>query len=152
MRKNARKARSKVSPVALALVLDSTRKLVGEITIKAHLTPDGMKDLDLIAQFAFIIGLGAEVSLALGDDLARTKRLHSALRTLVGMAVDGGHWQAAQSARLHDLTMEGNWLFLKHPKQGWQAYPGALELSDRIGSGKATMGDVAGAEIYAEAA
>ncbi len=123
--------------------------LLADIAIKAHLTADGQVDRDLIANLAFIIGLGAEVSVRLDNDLDRTKRLHAALRTLLAMSVDGGRWQAAQTSRLYGLAKEGQALAIDHVNLGMQAHPAASALSARIAEGVATMADVAGAEVYA---
>lgn len=141
----------KTNPILRAVVIEGMRKTLGDIAIKGHLTPDGGIDPILIAEYAFVIGLGADVSIAMGDDEARTRRLHSALRTLVGMSVNGGRWQAAQAARMYDLAVEANKLAIDNVDLAIPLYPGATHLSDAIGAGKARMDMVAGAEIYAEA-
>ena len=127
------------------------RKTLADIAIKAHLTPDGEVDRFLIAEFAFVIGLGAEVAIAMQDE-QRARRLHSALRTLLGMSVNGGRWQAAQSARMYELACEANKLAIDNVDLALPRYVGARNLSDAIAGGTARMDDVAGVEIYAEAA
>ena len=147
-----KKRKTKTNPVLRAVVTEGMRKTLADIAIKAHLTPDGGIDPILIAEFAFVIGLGAEVSFAMDDDEARTRRLHSALRTLVGMSVNGGRCQAAQSARMYELACEANRLAIHNVDLALPGYVGAQKLSDAIAAGKARMEDVAGVEIYAEAA
>ena len=149
-RRPVRLAGSKRSPVTAAVEQRRTRRMVDDIGIKAYLTPDGGIDHELIAQFVFLIGLGAEVSMNLADDVARTKRLHAGLRTLVGMSVDGGRWQAGQTTRMLELAREAQALSIRHELIAIPLYPFAAELSDRVASGKATMADVAGAEVYQE--
>ena len=143
------KRRSRENPIARAVAKRRMGSLLADIAIKAHLTADGQVDRDLIANLAFIIGLGAEVSVRLDNDLDRAKRLHAALRTLLAMSVDGGRWQAAQTSRLYGLAKEGQALAIDHVNLGMQAHPAASALSARIAEGVATMADVAGAEVYA---
>ena len=146
-----KKRKSKTNPVLRAVVTEGMRKTLVDIAIKAHLTPDGEVDRFLIAEFAFVIGLGAEVAIAMQDE-QRARRLHSALRTLLGMSVNGGRWQAAQSARMYELACEANKLAIDNVDLALPRYVGARNLSDAIAAGTARMDDVAGVEIYAEAA
>lgn len=146
-----KKRKSKTNPVLRAVVTEGMRKTLADIAIKAHLTPDGGIDRVMIAEFAFVIGLGAEVAIAMQDE-QRARRLHSALRTLLGMSVNGGRWQAAQSARMYELACEANKLAIDNVDLALPRYVGARNLSDAIAAGKARMEDVAGVEIYAEAA
>ena len=145
-----KKRKSKTNPVLRAVVTEGMRKTLADIAIKAHLTPDGGIDRVMIAEFAFVIGLGAEVAIAMQDE-QRARRLHSALRTLLGMSVNGGRWQAAQSARMYELACEANKLAIDNVDLALPRYVGARNLSDAIAAGKARMEDVAGVEIYAEA-
>lgn len=146
-----KKRKSKTNPVLRAVVTEGMRKTLADIAIKAHLTPDGGIDRVLIAEFAFVIGLGADVAIAMQDE-QRARRLHSALRTLLGMSVNGGRWQAAQSARMYELACEANKLAIDNVDLALPRYVGARNLSDAIAAGNARMEDVAGVEIYAEAA
>ena len=146
-----KKRKSKTNPVLRAVVTEGMRKTLADIAIKAHLTPDGEVDRFLIAEFAFVIGLGSEVAIAMQDE-QRARRLHSALRTLLGMSVNGGRWQAAQSARMYELACEANKLAIDNVDLALPRYVGARNLSDAIAAGNARMEDVAGVEIYAEAA
>ena len=146
-----KKRKIKTNPVLRAVVTEGMRKTLADIAIKAHLTPDGEVDRFLIAEFAFVIGLGAEVAIAMQDE-QRARRLHSALRTLLGMSVNGGRWQAAQSARMYELACEANKLAIDNVDLALPRYVGARNLSDAIAAGNARMEDVAGVEIYAEAA
>ena len=146
-----KKRKSTTNPVLRAVVTEGMRKTLADIAIKAHLTPDGEVDRFLIAEFAFVIGLGAEVAIAMQDE-QRARRLHSALRTLLGMSVNGGRWQAAQSARMYELACEANKLAIDNVDLALPRYVGARNLSDAIAAGNARMEDVAGVEIYAEAA
>ena len=146
-----KKRKSKTNPVLRAVVTEGMRKTLADIAIKAHLTPDGEVDRFLIAEFAFVIGLGADVAIAMQDE-QRARRLHSALRTLLGMSVNGGRWQAAQSARMYELACEANKLAIDNVDLALPRYVGARNLSDAIAAGTARMDDVAGVEIYAEAA
>ena len=146
-----KKRKSKTNPVLRAVVTEGMRKTLADIAIKAHLTPDGGIDRVMIAEFAFVIGLGAEVAIAMQDE-QRARRLHSALRTLLGMSVNGGRWQAAQSARMYELACEASKLSIDNVDLALPRYVGARNLSDSIAAGKARMEDVAGVEIYAEAA
>lgn len=144
--------RSRVNPVARAVAKKTMGDQLRDLAIKAHMTQDGEIDQDLLGQFAFVIGVGAQVSLTLGGDIPRTKRMHAALRSLVAASVDGGKWPGAQSAHLYDVAKEACKLAIDRVDLGLDAYSDACFISDRIRSGTATMNDVRGAEIYKEAA
>lgn len=144
--------RRKTSPVAKAVAKQRMGDLLRDLAIKAHLTAVGQVDRDLLAQFAFVIGIGAEVSIKLDDDLTRTKRMHSALRDLLAASVNGGVWPTGLTERLYDVAYEATELSIEHVELGMAAHPSAVYLSGRIGNGTAVMSDVVGAEIYREAA
>ena len=144
----ARLNRSRENPIARAVAKQRMGALLRDIAIKAHLTADGAVDRDLLANFVFIIGVGAEVSMQL-PDVARTKRLHGALRTLLAMSVDGGGWQAGQTSRMYALAKEAQTLAIDHVGLGMGVSHGASVLSQRVKDGVATMADVVGVEIYA---
>lgn len=144
--------RRKTSLVAKAVAKKAMAAHLADLAIKAHLTADGQRDRDLLSQFAFILGLGAQVSINLGNDEARTKRLHAALRDVLGMSVSGGCWKSAKTSRLYELAQEATALAIDNVDIGMDAHPSASCLAARIQSGVATMADVAGAEIYREAA
>ena len=145
-----KKRKNKTNPVLRAVVTEGMRKTLADIAIKAHLTPDGGIDRVMIAEFAFVIGLGAEVAIAMQDE-QRARRLHSALRTLLGMSVNGGGGKLLNRPACTTWRARlTSWRLIT-----WRALPryvGARNLSDAIAAGKARMEDVAGVEIYAEAA
>lgn len=152
MRKRCKRTVRASNPVQVAMAKESMKSTLRSISLRAYMTQDGECDLDLISQLAMVIAVGAEVSIKLDADLIRTKRLHSALRTLIAMAVNGGAWQASQAPLMHQVAEESHALSMANVAIALGVYPGALYLCDRIASGKAEMADVAGAEIYAEAA
>lgn len=142
------RTRLRVNPVARAVAADKLRKSLEDSSLRAHFTDDGQEARKLLSDYAFILGLGLETSFSLNDDLDRTKRIHSGLRTVLGMSVDGGKWIASQTVRLHLLAMEATTLAINHMELSMPAYELACSLSARVGLGIAKLSDVAGAEIY----
>lgn len=141
-----------INPVAKAVAKQGMRKHLSDIAIRAYMTEDGQSDRELLSMLAFVIGLGAEVALALPEKLDTAKQMHAALRDLVSMSVDGGRWRANQATRLHDLALQACALAIDYVDIAMPRYGGAVYLADRIKIGVAAMSDVAGAEIYQDQA
>lgn len=148
MRKRSRrKVRRATNPVNMAVARWDIGQAMGDIAIRAYLTQDQATDRDLIAQLAFVIGIGADVAANLpGYPSARA--MHGALRTLLSMSVDGGRWQASQARLMHEIATEASQLAITHAGLAQTMQGAALHLSHRIATGTATMDDVVGAEIY----
>ena len=71
------KRRLKRNPVEVAVVTAMMRDMVRTLAMRSHMLEDGEDVRDLLTEYTFVLGLGAQTSLVLNDDLARTKRLHA---------------------------------------------------------------------------
>lgn len=146
--KKRRTVRAKSSPVKAALELAVVRDSMKSLAIRVYLTEDGEVDRDLLSQLVFLIGLGADVAMNVPGPIERAKAMHAALRTLLGMSVNGGRWQASQARLMHFIATEATELSMRHKVVGLQLKDAAVHLATRVARGEATMADVAGAEIY----
>jgi hypothetical protein len=143
------------SPVGRAVIakeeIDSVTALMTYMTsvsVRIYLTADGERDTKLLANLALVLGVGAEVALALVPHHPETKRLHAALRTVLQFSVDGGRWQNSQAKVLHEAAQLATEVFLAQPVFGTRVFPGAFELAEKVRNGTARMSDVVGPEIY----
>ncbi len=141
------KRRLKKNPVEMAVIKALMQDMVRTLAMRSHMLEDGEDVRDLLTEYTFVLGLGAQTSLVLNDDLARTKRLHAALRTVLGMAVDGV-WIPAQSVRIYELAKEGIDLAVRHNHIAVDHFQDARWLAARVMTGLVTMDDVSGVEIY----
>ena len=143
------------SPVGRAVIakeeLDSVAALMTSVTgisTRVYFTQDGECDRLLLSHLALVLGVGAEVALALAKHHPESKRLHAAVRTVVQMSVDGGRWNSTQAKILHEAAQLATEAFLAQPPLGARAFPGVFELAEKVKNGTARMSDVAGPEIY----
>lgn len=141
------KRRLKRNPIEIAVVTEMMRDMVRTLAMRSHMLEDGDDVRDLLTEYTFVLGLGAQTSLVLNDDLARTKRLHAALRTVLGMAVKGV-WIPAQSVRIYEMAKEGIDLAVRHNHIAIDHFQDARWLAARVMTGLLMMDDVTGAEIY----
>ena len=118
------------------------------VNVRIYLTADGERDTKLLSHLALVLGVGAEVAMALMPRHPETKRLHAALRTVMQFSVDDGRWQSSQAKILHEAAKLATEIFLERPILSTHVFPGAFELAEKVRNGTARMSDVAGAEIY----
>ncbi|WP_029524839.1 hypothetical protein [Polaromonas glacialis] len=143
------------NPVGRAVIakeeVDSVTALMTSVTgisTRVYFTQDGDCDRLLLSHLTLVLGVGAEVALALAKHHPESKRLHAALRTVVQMSVDGGRWNSTQAKILHEAAQLATEVFLTQPAHGARTFPGVFELAMKVRHGTARMADVAGAEIY----
>ncbi len=143
------------SPVGRAVIakeeLDCVAELMTSVTsisTRVYFTEDGECDRLLLSHLTLVLGVGAEVALALAKQHPESKRLHAAVRTVVQMSMDGGRWNSSQAKILHEAAQLATDAFLAQPPLGKRAFPGVFELAEKVRNGTARMSDVAGAEIY----
>ncbi|WP_422015224.1 hypothetical protein [Roseateles sp.] len=122
------------------------------VGIELFMTSDGETARGLVSHLAWIVGIGAEIAAntAPGSDLAR--RQHAMLRNLVQIATEGCAWRAALAEQIWTAAQEGHDLMVRHPTLGLAVLAGADHLAARVAAGDVCISDVAGAEIYREAA
>lgn len=143
------------SPVGRAVIakeeVDSVTALMTcmtSVSTRVYFTQEGEQDTRLLSHLALVLGVGAEVALALAKHHPESKRLHAALRTVVQMSVDGGRWNSSQAKILHEAAQLATEVFLTQPAHGARTFPSVFELAKKVRHGTARMSDVAGAEIY----
>lgn len=151
----ARFVAAHASPVGRAVIakeeLDSVAELMTSVTgisTRVYFTVHGECDRLLLSHLVLVLGVGAEVALALAKHHPESKRLHAAVRTVVQMSVDGGRWNSTQAKILHEAAQLATEAFLAQPTLGARAFPGVFELAAKVKNGTARMSDVAGPEIY----
>ena len=131
--------RALASPVARAIAkrelqaLHSQMAAIGDRCLQvAHES----EQRELLANLAFMIGVGAEVAAVakvLGDNRAG---LHQSLAEVVRMASDGCRWNADWAAQLQlalDVSAE---VMMENAHRAMQVLPGARALADDIRAGR----------------
>lgn len=143
------------SPVGRAIARAETARRLAELhrhivsfNVSIYLADDGAPAAELLANLAWILAIGTQVSLQNATDQSDTRRIHAALRTVVQMSVDGGRWQAGQARVLHEAAELAKVVVLAHNDQALAAIENAAWLAGRIQRGQARLTDVAGSEIY----
>lgn len=139
-------------PVATAVAISRMRNHMRTVGIEVFMTQDGDEARGLLSHLAWVIGMGSEISAHLGPGSDQARRLHITLRNLVHLACHGCTWRADLAEPIWSAALESNDLLIKHPSIGLAVGPGADYLAERIKSGQVRMTDIAGAEIYKEAA
>ena len=150
-----RRPMAAASPVGRAVAKAKTARDLADfdaymrkISLKVYLTDDGEPCANLLASLAFALGVGAGVAVSLAPDEPETRRIHAAMRTVLQMSVDGGHWKANQAKILHEAAELAKTAFITWPHAGAEMFDAAAYLSNRVLTGTARMSDVAGAELY----
>lgn len=134
-------------PVATAVAKAQMASHMTTVSIAIYMTADREPARDLLAHLGWVIGIGAEIAAVVAPGMAQAKRLHAALRTVVQLSTDNA-WQAAQAGVLSDAATEAKDLLIAHAGIGFELIPSGDYIAARIRDGIASLGDVAGAEIY----
>lgn len=143
-----RRNKAVVSPVGLAVARQKLKAYMTELHVKVYLTDDGAQDLVLLSRLAWVLGMGLQLAHAYRPGTPEVKQIHAALRALVQLRMDGGHWPAAQAKVLHEaaraaeVVMTGCW------KHAGAAIEDANFISQAVLDGSARLHHVAGAELY----
>lgn len=135
-------------PIAKAIAANKVTKQVREIRTRIYALQEGADARTLLTALGWLVSVGAEIAHATKPGSPTARRLHGALRQLVQMAAGGGRWQTAMAAPFYDAAVDAQTLLLRHPDIGLVMAPGATHLSTLIETGKATLANVAGAELY----
>jgi hypothetical protein len=128
-------------PVATAVAKAQMASHMTTVSIAIYMTADAEPARDLLAHLGWVIGIGAEIAAVVAPGLAQ------ALRTVVQLSIDNA-WQAAQAGVLSDAATEAKDLLVAHAGIGFDLIPSGDYIAARIRDGVASLGDVAGAEIY----
>ena len=107
----------------------------------------GCEQRELLANVAFIVGVGAEVAAVVqvtGDNRAG---LHQALAEVVRMACDGARWDAGWAAQLSLALEVSAEVMLQDAVRATAVAPGAQELAADVRAGRVRMDAVAPLEL-----
>lgn len=133
----------------IAEIEDATRSRIRTTRIAIYGIEDGAEVPDDLAELAWHLGLGASIALQLrGAADPRTRRLHGALRSVHGMALNGCRWDAALAAAIELAIGESADLIAANPKLAIGMRCSADWIGHRIQTRTTEPGDIAGAELY----
>lgn len=131
-----RKADPLQSPVGRAVALQALRQDMLSIGIKCFMAPHGSEQRELLAQLAFMLGIGAEVAAAVPVLGNNREGLHQSLAEVVRMACNGCRWDDAWAAQMQLALEVSAELMLEHPRQAMLVIPGAKGLAKDIEAGR----------------
>ena len=100
----AKEERALRSPVARAIAKREIQELhrqVQEVALVCLAVEHGTEQRELLANLAFMIGIGAEVAAAVPVQGDKRAGLHQSLAEVLRMACDGGRWDESWAAQLH---------------------------------------------------
>ena len=137
------------NPVAKAIAVRQIQQHLRTVQTLAYVLEDGEPAADQLGHMAWILGLGSEVAVSIGDE--RCRQLHGALRTVHGMALSGYCWQARLAPPIDAALGHAAHLITQHSDIAWTMLAGAEWLAHRISTRTTAAADVAGAELYAQA-
>lgn len=143
-----RHAMIKSNPIAVAMAKHKMRSHLRTISIEIFLLQEGEFAKGLIAHIAWVIGLGAEIAAQTNPGSAQAKRLHSMLRNVVQLAIDGCTWRVELAEPIHQASQAAGDLLMKHADLAMACVPDADYIASRIDNAEIQMSDIAGAEVY----
>lgn len=135
----AKEERALRSPVARAIAKREIQELhrqVQEVALVCLAVEHGTEQRELLANLAFMIGIGTEVAAVVtvqGDNRAG---LHQSLAEVLRMACDGGRWDESWAAQLHlalELSAE---LMMDNTHHAALVLPGARGLAADVKAGR----------------
>lgn len=132
----------------LADGIDAWHDELRDIQLRLYGMVDGGEATEMLALLGCLLGAGAQMSLELHGTDARTRRLHGALRTVVGLCLQGYVWRAPLATALEAAVQEARDLLISNPVHGMRCMPAAQHLSHLIRQHAVTADAVVGAELY----
>ena len=135
----AKEERALRSPVARAIAKREIQELhrqVQEVALVCLAVEHGTEQRELLANLAFMIGIGAEVAAVVpvqGDNRAG---LHQSLAEVLRMACDGGRWDESWAAQLHIALEVSAELMMDNTHHAALVLPGARELAADVRAGR----------------
>jgi hypothetical protein len=139
-----------MNPVARAMHRAQALSLLKELQIELYLQEDGSDGSVLLGNASWVIACGAELALRSGDN--RLRRLHGALRTIMQLCLDGYVWRTSFVPMIDQAVTDSHDLIVRNERLLIDAMPGANYVAARVRSRSVDGTEVAGAEIYREAA
>lgn len=135
-------------PAARALARSELASMMRTLRIELYQLQAGNDARKALGQLTLMLSLGAEVAAHTQPHSSDARRLHSMLRTVIGLAVDGCRWEPQHAAVLDDAAQLAHHLVRCHEVLAGQRLPGAMALRAAVEDGTIRLDDVAGAEIY----
>ena len=135
----AKEERALRSPVARAIAKREIQELhrqVQEVALVCLAVEHGTEQRELLANLAFMLGIGAEVAAVVpvqGDNRAG---LHQSLAEVLRMACDGGRWDESWAAQLHIALEVSAELMMDNTHHAALVLPGARELAADVRAGR----------------
>ena len=134
-----RQQRALASPVARAIArreVLAMQATVRGLALACMYADHGSEQRELLANVAFIVGVGAEVAAVVPVAGDNREGLHQALTVVVRMACDGGRWDDSWAAQLHlalELSAE---LMMDNTHHAALVLPGARGLAADVKAGR----------------
>lgn len=141
-----RQQRALASPVARAIAraeVMTMQATVRGLALACMYAEHGSEQRELLANLAYIVGIGAEVAAVVpvaGDNRAG---LHQALAEVVRMACDGARWDAGWAAQVSMALEVSAEVALEDAARAMAVAPGAGELAADVRAGRVRMDAVA---------
>ena len=135
----AKEERALRSPVARAIAKREIQELhrqVQEVALVCLAVEHGTEQRELLANLAFMIGIGAAVAAVVtvqGDNRAG---LHQSLAEVLRMACDGGRWDESWAAQLHLALELSAQLMMDNTHHAALMLPGARGLAADVKVGR----------------
>ena len=135
----AKEERALRSPVARAIAKREIQELhrhVQEVALVCLAVEHGTEQRELLANLAFMLGIGAKVAAVVpvqGDNRAG---LHQSLAEVLRMACDGGRWDESWAAQLHVALELSAELMMDNTHHAALVLPGARELAADVKAGR----------------
>ena len=139
-----------VSPVGMAVARQKLTSYMTELQIELYLTDDGTPSRRLLSRLTWVLTMGFQLAFAYQRETPSVRKIHAALRSVVQLSIDGGHWPAAQAKVFHEAARTAEIIMAGHWRHAGGALADANYLSQKVLDGTARMSDVVGAEIYAK--
>lgn len=141
-----RQQRALASPVARAIARREVMAMhatVRGLALACMYAEHGSEQRELLANVAFIVGVGAEVAAVVpvaGDNRAG---LHQALAEVVRMACDGARWDTGWAVQLSLALEVSAEVMLQDAAHATAVVPGAQGLAADVRAGRVRMDAVA---------
>ena len=145
-----RQQRALVSPVAQAIARREVLAMQGTVrglALECMYAEHGSEQRELLANVAFIVGVGAEVAAVVPVAGDNREGLHQALTVVVRMACDGARWDAGWAAQLSLALEVSAEVMLQDAVHATAVAPGAQGLAADVRAGRVRMDAVAPLEL-----
>ena len=146
----ARQQRAQASPVARAIArreVLAMQATVRSLALECMYAEHGSEQRELLANVAFIVGVGAEVAAVVPVAGDNRVGLHQALAEVVRMACDGARWDASWAAQLSLALEVSAEVMLQDAVRATAVAPGASKLAADVRAGRVRLDAVAPLDV-----